>query len=99
MHEDMKVCVVQSYGEFWSAALFLGGAETTFDCGHNHHTAQATLKCSKVVLAAARKFTWHPTFSEVEVDTSGWGVECDWPLMEWRRSGIDGDVTTRFRVG
>jgi hypothetical protein len=96
----LEVKTGQPWMGFWSAVLWVDGVETTFSCNHNHKTEGAARKCSANVLAQARKFTWHPTFQERVIDTSGrdmeaslWDLEPGTELVEWSRQG----VTARFR--
>ena len=93
MTHELDTAIVQEHREFWSAALTVDGVLTTFSCNHNHKTPNAARKCTGDVLSSARKFTWHPEFEEVIIDTSDWGVDDERPLVEWRRP----NVSARFR--
>jgi len=96
---SLEVKPVQEFGDYWSAALFIEGVQTTFSCQHNHKTKFAAAKCMAKMMANARRYLWHPTFRERIVDTSDWGQDDTRPLIEWEIT-IDGlPRTTRFRFG
>jgi len=102
MTPELEVKTGQPWEGYWSAVLWVDGVETTFSCNHNHKTEPAARKCIDKVKAAARLYTWSPTFESAVIDTSDknvWSHEDDRPLVMWSRESAGVRVSCRFRLG